>query len=99
MNRRLLISVCFVISTTAVGPSFGVPSQACVTGPSGISLCVQFDNLQGPPDQGTDFDVTFDSSHVPSVSLLRGSVPNGIDRQWRVWSHDASGNAADIGQI
>jgi hypothetical protein len=55
MNPRLLISVCLVLLAVIVRPALGTPSPACVT-ESGISLCVQFDNLSNTPSQGTDFE-------------------------------------------
>jgi hypothetical protein len=49
-----------------------------------------------------DFEVTFDSNHVPSVTLLKGRTGQnntGTLYQWRVWCKDASGAPANIGEI
>jgi hypothetical protein len=61
-------------------------------------LCVQFDNLPDPPEEFTDFEVTF-NGNVPSVDLKTGRNPQGTLYKWRVWCKDASGAPANIGEI
>ena len=98
MNRRLLLSVCFVVFASTAGPSLGVPSPVCVS-ESGISLCVQFDNLPNTPAEHTEFEVTFDGN-IPSVSLKKGHDGSNTLYQWRIWCKlEGTETPADIGTI
>jgi hypothetical protein len=86
----------------AIGPCFSgtlfAGPEVCGTG-GGPSVCVRFDNLPTTPIEGTDYAFDLDVPSAPSVRLLRGENSPGSLYEWRVWSKNAQGAAANLGSI
>jgi len=67
----------------------GPSDPVCDDGGQGKpEICVRFDNRDGAPEEGTDFDFDVETDpDNPSVELYTGS--NGqTTREWRVWCWD-----------
>jgi len=91
VNKSLIGSVALagVIALAGVQVCIAQPSAAvCDDGGQGKpEICVRFDNLEYPPDEGTDFDFVLGDPDNPGVHLIRGS-DGETTREWRVWSWD-----------
>jgi len=87
------LSLCLAV--TAAGQVLHNPKCDDAGGPT---ICVRFDNLLGPPEEGFDFSFDFSDPDKPSVDFILGDDGAGTTYQWRVWSVD-SGNPGAIGDI
>lgn len=95
---KMWMITAILLATMEAGPAFaGV--KACGTTSTDITLCVLWDNFGGTPLEGThfDFDLLSDPDN-PSVHLSLGNLSTLV-LEWFVWSKDAAGDEANIGEI
>lgn len=101
MSRKMNVffaSMCLAFSL-ATHPGMAQPSSEVCNSNGGPELCVRFDNMANPPQEGTDFTLTY-ASGIPSVLLVRGDDAGTIF-EWRIWSRVSPTDAtpAAIGSI
>ena len=61
-------------------------------------MCVRFDNVSTAPLEGFHFTFNLTDPDNPGVNLIKG-LQGATLLQWRVWSEDSLGNAANMGPV
>ena len=87
----IVVGICAAICALT-GPRTAQACTPCCADGGGPTICVWFDNFQGPPEQYVHFDFDFTDPANPSVALLRGRDVQGTLYEWRVWSIVALGD-------